>query len=68
MSETRTAYMIDANLLQSRDKQCTMDTELQVVRVELVELERRLIAALVTVQHALGKEPSIVTRAERRKR
>ena len=48
--------------------QGTMDVELQVVRIELVELERRLIAALVTVQHALGKESSVMTRAERRKR
>lgn len=36
------------------------------MRAELEELERRLIPLLVTVQRALGKEPSVMTRAERR--
>ena len=67
MSEQAAEYTVH-NLLQTRDKPAIIDTELQVVRVELVELERRLIAALVPVQHALGKESSVMTRAERRRR
>lgn len=43
-------------------------TVLEAVEAELVELERRLIASLVTVQRALGKEPSVITRAEKRAR
>lgn len=37
-------------------------------RADLEELERRLIAALITVQRALGKESSIRTGSERRAR
>lgn len=37
------------------------------MRAELEELERRLIPLLVTVQRALGKEPIMLTRGERRR-
>jgi hypothetical protein len=45
----------------------TLSTEADTLRAELEELERRLIPLLVTVQRALGKEPSMLTRAERRR-
>lgn len=63
MSERRESYEV----FTSEPKSITLNTELDTVRVELEELERRLIPLLVTVQRALGKEPSIATRAERRK-
>lgn len=44
-----------------------LDTDLYTLRTELEEIERRLIPLLVTVQRALGKEPSVKTRAERRR-
>jgi hypothetical protein len=44
-----------------------MDTDLRTLRDDLEEIERRLIPLLVTVQRALGKEPSVNTRAERRR-
>lgn len=34
---------------------------------ELEELERKLIQLLILVQQALGKEPSVTTRAMRRR-
>lgn len=55
-------------LLQSRDKGDTLDTEVDTIRIHLVDLERQLISLLVTVQRAQGKEPSVMTRAERRGR
>jgi hypothetical protein len=63
MSEERGAYLLKPML-----KSGTLDTELDTVRAQLEEIERRLIPLLVTVQKALGKEPSISTRAERRTR
>jgi hypothetical protein len=41
-------------------------TEVDTMRAELVELERRLIPLLIAVQRALGKEPSVITRARHR--
>jgi hypothetical protein len=38
------------------------------VRAELERIERQLIPLLVSIQRILGKEPSVVTREERRKR
>jgi hypothetical protein len=45
-----------------------MSTELDLVRVQLADLERQLVSLLVTVQRAQGKEPTILTRSERRGR
>jgi hypothetical protein len=42
-----------------------LTTEADTLRAELVELERRLIPLLIAVQRALGKEPSVITRARR---
>lgn len=42
-------------------------TEYQTMRAELEELERRLIPLLITVQRALGKEPTVQNRMERRR-
>jgi len=58
MSEARPSY-----LLNSEQKSPILTTEADTMRAELVELERRLIPLLIAVQRALGKEPSIVTRA-----
>lgn len=44
-----------------------MDTELHTLRADLEEIERRLIPLLVTVQRALGKEPSVLTPEQRRR-
>lgn len=63
MSEERLSYVITQNE-SSRD---IMDTDLRTLRDDLEEIERRLIPLLVTVQRALGKEPSVNTRAERRR-
>jgi hypothetical protein len=46
----------------------TLSTEAENIRSELVDLERQLTSLLVTVQRALGKEPTVMTRSERRKR
>lgn len=46
----------------------TLTPDGHAFRADLEELERRLIAALITVQRALGKESSIRTGSERRAR
>lgn len=66
MSETPVSYR--ANLLQKGDNLCTMDTELDALRDHLPDLERLLTSLLVKVQVAQGKEPSVMSRAERRGR
>jgi hypothetical protein len=63
MSEAPEQY-----LLKPYANHDTLGTELHTLRADLEEIERRLIPLLVTVQRALGKEPSILTRAERRHR
>jgi hypothetical protein len=63
MSEERATY----TLLKPTQECGTVDTQMHTMRAELEELERRLIPLLVTVQKALGKEPMIATRAERRR-
>lgn len=65
MSEERVLY--STNLFTPDRNGVIVNTELDTMRAELEELERRLIPLLVTVQRALGKEPSINTRAERRR-
>lgn len=37
------------------------------IMAQLAQIERQLIPLLITVQRAQGKEPSIVTREQRRK-
>ena len=61
MSEQPVAYR-----LNSQVESTILSTEADTMRAELVELERRLIPLLIAVQRALGKEPSIVTRARHR--
>lgn len=56
------------HLLKPHENHAIVHTDLYTLRAELEEIERRLIPLLVTVQRALGKEPSVMTRAERRHR
>lgn len=64
MSEERVSY----GVLNTQEKPVIMDTDLHTLRAKLVDIERQLISLLVTVQRAQGKEPSVMTRAERRHR
>lgn len=64
MSEERVLY----GLLKPNINSDTLSTDLDTLRTKLVDLECQLISLLVTVQRAQGKEPSIMTRAERRNR
>ncbi len=66
MSEKRPSYEV-LNPCVNHVTLDTLSTDLYTVRAELEEIERRLIPLLVTVQRALGKEPSVNTRAERRR-
>jgi len=61
MSEQPVTYRLNGD-----DKSCMLTTEADTLRAELVELERRLIPLLIAVQKALGKEPSVLTRARLR--
>jgi len=61
MTETPAPYH-----LKREQDQSILSTEADTMRAELVELERRLIPLLIAVQKALGKEPSIMTRARLR--
>jgi hypothetical protein len=63
MSEQAERY-----LLQTPCKPDTLSTDLDTLRTKLSDLECQLISLLVTVQRAQGKEPSVMTRAERRRR
>lgn len=62
MTEQTVSY-----LLNTRDKPATMDAQMHTLRADLEVIERRLINALIVVQQALGKEPTVMTRAERRR-
>ena len=62
MSEARSPY-----LLNSEEKQSILTTELDTLHAQLPDLERLLISLLVKVQIAQGKEPTVQTRAERRR-
>lgn len=62
--EQRAAYQANDTLLQTPCEPVTITPE---TRAQLVDLERQLISALVTVQRALGKELSVITRSERRR-
>lgn len=61
MSEAPVTYR-----LKPEAKSPILTTEADTMRAELVELERRLIPLLIAVQRALGKEPSVMTRARHR--
>lgn len=70
MSEQRAPYLTECkqSLLKPDSNSVTLTTELDTVRTQLVNLECQLLSALVTVQRALGKEPSVMTRRDRRGR
>lgn len=61
MTEQRAPYRLNIEPDPS-----ILSTEADTMRAELVELERRLIPLLIAVQRALGKEPSVMTRARYR--
>jgi hypothetical protein len=66
--EERATYCTATDsLLQTQGKPATLNAELEAVRARLPDLERQLQSALVLVQLAQGKEPSVVTRRERRR-
>lgn len=67
MSERREVYATQ-NLFTPESDRAMMTTELDLVRGQLADLERQLLSLLVTVQRAQGKEPSALTRSERRGR
>lgn len=56
------------DLLKPDANSVTLSTEEDTLREHLPDIERLLTSLLVKVQRAQGKEPSIVTRAERRNR
>lgn len=56
----------DDVLLKTESKSVMLRTEDEVLRAKLSDIECQLISLLVTVQRALGKEPSVITRRERR--
>lgn len=60
MAETGVNYLVQT--AQNRD---TMEPE--KVRAQLRDLKRQLIGLLTTVDACLGDEPSVPTRAERRR-
>lgn len=62
MSEERVGYLLKPDI-----KPVTLDTEIETLRARLVDLECQLISLLVTVQRAQGKEPSVLTRKDRRR-
>lgn len=63
MTETPVRY----RALNSDAEHDILTTDLDTLRTRLVDLECQLISLLVTVQRALGKEPSVMTRRERRR-
>lgn len=59
--ETKAAYqVVEPNLLQSRDKPCTMEAGQAIALLDLVQMERMLIPLLNQVRRAQGKKPVIV--------
>jgi hypothetical protein len=54
-------------LLKVEDTSGKLNTEVDALRQQLVDMERQLIGLLTTVQRVLGKEPSVLTRKERRR-
>lgn len=62
MSETPVRY-----LLKPESNSVTLSTEMDVLLAHLADLERQLTSLLITVQRAQGKEPTVMTRGERRR-
>ena len=62
MSETPVRY-----LLNPETNHVTLDAESSALRSQLRDIKRQLISLLVTVDRALGEEPSVITRSERRR-
>lgn len=62
MTEIRYLYQLN-NQADSATLNGRSSTEADTLRAELEDLERRLIPLLITIQRALGKEPSIITRS-----
>jgi hypothetical protein len=69
MTEIRYLYQLnnqaDSAILNGNNSLNT--TEADSLRAELEDLERRLIPLLITIQRALGKEPTVQNRMERRR-
>lgn len=66
MSEARAAYSLK---LDDNSAMLTGEPQgiVQVTRAELTDLKRQLVSLLVTVERALGEQPSVITRSERRR-
>lgn len=62
MSEERAPYH-----LNNDSTSVIVNTELDILRAHLPDIERLLTSLLVKVQIAQGKEPAVATRAERRR-
>lgn len=63
MSEQTVEYLL--NNTQTCDK---LDTDIDVMRGRLRHIKIQLLSLLVELDRALGDEPSVMTRAERRRR
>ncbi len=61
MSEQGVSYQ-----LKSEPNSATLES-ITVERARLIELERELISTLLIIQRLLGKEPTVQTRAQRRR-
>lgn len=68
MSEQRAVYKIDTNLLQTLCDDGMMDSEIKMLHGRLRSIKVQLLSLLVEIDKALGDEPSVMTRAERRRR
>lgn len=64
MTETRPSHTVDTHPIAQR---AILIADLETLYGKLADIECQLISLLVTVQRALGKEPSVRTRAERRR-
>lgn len=63
MNETR----VECRVLSPQNNCAIVDTELSTLHEHLPDIERLLKSLLVKVQLAQGKEPTVLTRAERRR-
>lgn len=63
MSEQTVEYLLKNT--QTCDK---LDTDIDVMRGRLRHIKIQLLSLLVELDRALGDEPSVMTRAERRRR
>lgn len=65
MTEKRTAYQTE--VLSTPANSATLEAETSVLRGKLRNIKVQLISLLVEIDRALGDEPSVKTRAERRR-